>query len=78
MLPSSADSLVTSSNSNNNVVNNICNSDIITEKEKALFNDENDGVIVTKRDPESANPVRVGNIYNSELLVYYTLLALLL
>ena len=36
--------------------------DILTDKERILFNDEYDNVIVSKRDPESANPVRVGTM----------------
>ena len=36
--------------------------DILTDKERILFNDEYDNIIVSKRDPESANPVRVGTM----------------
>ena len=38
------------------------NNDILTDKERILFNDEYDNIIVSKRDPESANPVRVGTM----------------
>jgi hypothetical protein len=36
--------------------------DICTINEAFEFNDENDGCIVTKRDPESAHPVRVASM----------------
>mmetsp|Transcript_4803 Transcript_4803/g.4958 ORF Transcript_4803/g.4958 Transcript_4803/m.4958 type:complete len:467 (+) Transcript_4803:1574-2974(+) len=36
--------------------------DICTVNEAFEFNDENDGCIVTKRDPESAHPVRVASM----------------
>mmetsp|Transcript_28210 Transcript_28210/g.40169 ORF Transcript_28210/g.40169 Transcript_28210/m.40169 type:complete len:928 (+) Transcript_28210:19-2802(+) len=37
-------------------------SDILTAVEKRMFDDSEDGVIVTKRDPESAHPVRVASM----------------
>ena len=36
--------------------------DIISKRERHMCNDENDGVIVSKRDPESAQPVRVATM----------------
>ena len=36
--------------------------DVLSAGDAEQFNDENDGVIVTKRDPESAHPVRVASM----------------
>ena len=36
--------------------------DVLTEEEQHQYNDEDDGVIVSKRDPGSAHPVRVGTM----------------
>lgn len=36
--------------------------DIMTKEEVAIFSDINDGVIVSKRDPESAHPTRVASM----------------
>jgi hypothetical protein len=36
--------------------------DVLSAADAKQFNDENDGVIVTKRDPESAHPVRAASM----------------
>jgi hypothetical protein len=36
--------------------------DVLSAADAKQFNDEGDGVIVTKRDPESAHPVRVASM----------------